>query len=316
MSESTQKKSIELIDAIESILLHKSCPLSLDYLSLKLQKKYVMKSVTKSAFVYMVHTEISKYPHRIYPTENGLYILANPSDQERSTLILPDPQTPVHSELDSVHPDPIHVPGCDEELEIYQLTQEVALLKELNAGCLAWNHSLAGLITERRRELEEVNTDVTLLLASYHATRENTQKNTLHKKKYNKKYGKSARRLSASGKRNKKRVTVSERKHKLKVITVKKSKLNSSTKYPTTPPHRSQLSSPPPSEDPPSDQNSQSNSSGSANTNTRSRHSPSPYLSPTSPSHQYENLELVSPNLLEDNLTSNDKQETTSSDSD
>ena len=274
-----------------------------------------MKSVTKSAFVHMVQTEISRYPHRIYLIENGLYILANPSDQERSTLILPEPQNPVQSELDSVHAE-IHVPGCDEELEIYQLTQEVALLKELNNGCLAWNHSLAGLITERRRELEEVNTDVALLLASYHATKENTQKNTLHKKKYNKKYSKSTRRLSASGKRNKKRMTVSERKHKLKVIIVKKSKLNSSTKYPATPPYIPQLSSPPQSEDLPSDQNSQSNSSGSANTDTRSRHSPSPYFSPISPSHQSENLEPVFPNLLEDNLTSNDKQETTSSDSD
>ena len=315
MSESTQKKSIELIDAIETILLHKSCPLSLDYLSVKLQKKYVMKSVTKSAFVHMVHTEIYKYPHRIHLVENGLYTLANPSDQERSTLILPEPQNTVHSESDSVHAD-IPVPGCDEELEIYQLTQEVALLKELTTGCLAWNHSLAGLITERRRELEEVNTDVSLLLASYHATRENTQKSTLQKKKYNKKYGKCTRRLSASGKRNKKRMTVSKRKHKLKVITVRKSKLNSSTKYPTTPPYIPQLSSPPVSEDLPSDQNSQSNSSGSANTDTRSHHSPSPYLSPTSPSHQSENLEPVFPSLLEDNLTSNDKQETTSSESD
>ena len=274
MSES-QKTSIELIDAIESILQHKSCPLSLDYLALKLQKKYTMKSsVTRPMFVTMVHNEIEKYPHRILPFENDLYVLSDPSCQERSTLILPEP----HSGPEAGRGDPIQVLGCEEELEIHRLTQEVALLRELNVGCLAWNHSLAGLVKERRRELEEVNADVNLLLASYHASKVNgtKPKNSLHKKKYSSKHGKGRLSTPGSGKKYKKRIVseiVSERKRKLKTISVKKSKLKLSSKHSMIP---APTAYSPSSEcsNFPSEQNSQTNSSGPVLPDTRRSHSP------------------------------------------
>ncbi|KAI6660014.1 hypothetical protein LOD99_14355 [Oopsacas minuta] len=313
MSESTHKKSIELIDAIEAILQHKSCPLSLDYLSLKLQKKYTMKSVQRTAFVNMVHTEISKYPHRIYSIENGLYVLANPPLHERSTLILPETQSNVYSESESTRSDSVQVPGCDEELEIYRLTQEVALLREVTTGCLAWNHSLVGVISDRRRELQEVNTDVNLLLAYHHTMKETKPKSYPHKKKYNKKYGKSTRKLSASGKRNKKRIMASERKHKLKVMSVKKSKLNSTSKNPISSPYKlnSRRNSPQSSEEFPSNHNSQTNSSGATNY-TIPCHSPSP----TPLLDTTDNSESVIPTIFDENSTSNNKEDITSSDSD
>ena len=247
MSDNSQKTSIELIDAIESILEHKSCPLSLDYLALKLQKKYTMKSsLTRAMFVTVVHNEIEKYPHRILPIENDLYILAEPSNQERSTLILPE----AHSGSETGGTDSVQVPICEEELEIHRLTQEVALLRELNAGCLAWNHSLAVLVKERRRELEEVNTDVNLLLASYHASKANGNKpkNILRKKKYSSKHTKGRLSTPGSGKKSKKRTDVlSERKHKLKTISVKKSKLKLASKRLIISPRPPTIGSSPPS---------------------------------------------------------------------
>ena len=235
MSDSSQKTSIELIDAIESILQHKSCALSLDYLALKLQKKYTMKSpLTRPTFVTIVHNEIEKYPHRILPIENDMYILAELFRQERSTLILPDSEP--HPGAETGRSETALAPGCEEELEIHRLTQEVTLLRELNAGCLAWNHSLAVLVKERRRELEEVNTDVNLLLDSYHASKANGNKpnNTLHKKKYSNKHTKGRLSAPGSGKKYKKRNVseiLSERKHKLKTISIKKSKLKLSSKH-------------------------------------------------------------------------------------
>ena len=247
MSESSQKRSIELIDAIESILKHKPYPLSLEYLALKLRKKYTMKSVNKPAFVNMVQCEISKYPHRIIPQENGLFILANshlatpPSQLE--DFVTSSPHTTFDSEFRS---SPSWISGCDEELEVHRLAQEVLLLKELATGCLAWNHGLAGLIAERRRELEELNTDTDLLLTSYHTIRENGDKVNVksQKKKYSKKSGKEGR----DGK-HKRRIIVAKipkRNLSLKTISVKKSKIQkSATKSREHLRHESVLPQPP-----------------------------------------------------------------------